>query len=74
MQRETASPSECVRIFGIPHYLIRRAIANGELVPRAVGRKSILFLEDVRAWIRAHPPTKSSRAKYNGECHAQLSS
>lgn len=65
MQREAASPSECVRIFGVPHWIIRRAIANGELVPRTVGRKSLLIFDDVKAWIRSHPPTKSSRRKYN---------
>lgn len=63
MQREAASPRNCATIFSIPHHHIRSAIKAGELVPRAVGRKSILIFDDVKAWIRTHPPTKTSRPK-----------
>jgi hypothetical protein len=45
---------------------IRNAIKAGELVPRAVGRCSILVAADLRDWLRSRPPTKSSKGQSHG--------
>ncbi len=69
MERQAASPHDCAKIFGIPYHQLRAAIAAKELCARAVGRHSVLLLDDVRLWIRSRPPTKSSRRRINEECH-----
>ncbi len=69
MDRQAASPRECAQIFGLPHHLLRAAIAAGELSPRACGRHSLLLLDDVRQWILSKPKTKSSRRIYNEPAH-----
>jgi hypothetical protein len=62
-ERRAASPRECATIYSIPHWRLRLAIKNGELVPRAIGRKSVLLFSKVEDWIEAHAPTKTSRPK-----------
>ena len=60
-----ASPRECARTFSIPHHQIRTAIRDGELVPHARGRRSVILFSDIEAWIRSWPRTKSSLRELN---------
>lgn len=67
MERRAANPRDCASIFGIPLWRLRAAIAAGELVPRAIGRKSFLLFTNIERWIESHPPTKSSRPNRRNE-------
>ena len=73
--REAASPRETAKAFSLPEHHIRRWIREGRVVPRAVGRRSLLLFSEVRDVIAAMPPVKSSRRRLNEQrdaCHAEL--
>jgi excisionase family DNA binding protein len=59
------SPRAAARHFSISDRTLRRWIAEGTVHVYAVGRRSVLFLEDLESVIRAQPAPKSSRARYN---------
>jgi predicted site-specific integrase-resolvase len=62
---KAASPRAAARHFSISDRTLRRWIAEGTVNVYAVGRRSVLFLEDLESVIRSQPAPKSSRSKYN---------
>ena len=70
MQREAASVRQCAQIFGIGPRHLYAAIRDQELSSHAVGRASVLFIADVREWLRAKPQTKSP--SHNGADHEHV--
>lgn len=69
MERQGASPHEAARIFGIRAQHVYDFIATGQLESHACGRKSVVFLDELRALIAARPSPKSPRRTMNGESH-----
>jgi excisionase family DNA binding protein len=72
MDRLAYSPAQAARLLGIDDDHIRRAIADGALVARAIGRRSLIWRDDLKAWFRTRAPTKSSRVRDNEQheaCH-----
>lgn len=69
MQREAASVRQCALIFGINPRHLYAACRSQELCSHAVGRASVLFIADVRAWLRAKPQTKSPTRINDGGSH-----
>jgi hypothetical protein len=55
------SPRETALAFGIPHWRLRRAIKEGELVAHGIARRSVILIDDTKNWIRKQPATKSSK-------------
>jgi hypothetical protein len=55
------SPKAAAAAFRIPHRTLRGAIREGRIVAHTAGRRSILLVSDIEAWIKAQPPTKSPR-------------
>ena len=47
------------QLCGLPQHHVTLAINAGALVPHAVGRRSILLVADLDAWLRGKPRTKS---------------
>lgn len=70
MERMGASPHAAAKIFGIRAQHVYDFIARGELSSHAVGRKSVVFLDELRAVIAAQPRPTSPRRTNSGECHA----
>jgi hypothetical protein len=68
--REAASPRETAKAFSLPEHHIRRWIREGRIVPRAVGRRSLVLFAEVRDVIAAMPPVKSSRRLINEQREA----
>jgi Helix-turn-helix domain len=63
--REAAGVRESAEIFGLAEHRLRRWIAEGRIVPRACGRRSVILFDELRELIRSMPPTKSSRRRVN---------
>lgn len=61
MDRIGASPHEAARICGIRAQHVYTFIASGLLESHAVGRKSVVWIDELRALITAQPPPKSPR-------------
>jgi hypothetical protein len=60
-QQRGASVLAAARAYGIPHHAMRRIIREGYVVPRALGRRSIVIFSELEAYLKTLPPTKSSR-------------
>ncbi len=58
-----ASPRAICALYSIPAYKLRAAIGAGELVPRAMGCRSLLLFSAVERWLESQPPTKSRKRK-----------
>lgn len=68
-----ASVLVAARLYGLPHHAMRRFIREGHIVPRAVGRRSIVILSELEDFLKTLPPTKTSRPSAQTEgvpCHA----
>ena len=44
--------------YGIPHHHMRRLVREGHIVPRALGRRSIVIFSELEAALKQLPPTK----------------
>ena len=44
--------------YGIPHHHMRRLVREGLIVPRALGRRSIVLFSELEAAVKTLPPTK----------------
>lgn len=61
IEQRGASVLGAARLYGLPHHAMRRLIREGYIVPRAVGRRSIVILSELEELLKTLPPTKSSR-------------
>ena len=68
-QQRGASVLAAARAYGIPHHAMRRIIREGYVVPRALGRRSIVIFSELEAYLKTLPPTKSSRPLSQQACH-----
>ena len=67
MERIAVSPAEAARLLGVDKAHLYAAIERGELVAVSIGRKSLIDIQDLRAWLKSRPATKSSRRKQKME-------
>jgi hypothetical protein len=67
-QQRGASVLAAARAYGIPHHRMRAIIREGYVVPRALGRRSIVIFSELEAYLKTLPPTKSSRPLSEGAC------
>jgi hypothetical protein len=44
--------------YGVPHHHMRRLVREGLIVPRALGRRSIVLFSELEAALKQLPPTK----------------
>lgn len=49
------SPTEAADMLG--RLAVRSAIADGLLIPRKVGVRSLIPADELLTWLRSHPPT-----------------
>lgn len=63
LQQRGASVLAAARAYGIPHHRMRAIIREGYVVPRAVGRRSIVIFSELESYLRSLPATKSSRPR-----------
>lgn len=66
MTQRGASPRAAAISYGIGQHHMRRLIAEGRIVPRALGRRSIVIFSELEEALRNLPRTKSSKRE---ECH-----
>lgn len=59
--RRGASPRATAQIYGLGQHHLRRLIAEGKIVPRAIGRRSIIIFSELEKVLAELPRTKSSR-------------
>lgn len=64
-QQRGAPVLAAARAYGIPHHKMRALIKDGHIVPRAVGRRSIVIFSELEAFLLSLPKTRSSRRAYN---------
>lgn len=69
MDRIGASPREAARLFSVRKEFIYDLISTGQLVSHACGRRSVVFIDEVRALIAARPSPKSPTKQTNGVSH-----
>jgi hypothetical protein len=55
--RISCSPVEASRITGLSMRTVKRLIAEGALIPHAVGHRSMILISDIETYIRAQPRT-----------------
>ena len=53
-----ASVLDAARVYGLAHHHMRRLVREGYVVPRAVGRRSIVLFSELEAALKTLPPTK----------------
>ena len=53
-----ASVLDAANHYGIPHHHMRRLVREGLVVPRALGRRSIVIFSELEAALKTLPPTK----------------
>ncbi len=69
-QQRGAPVLATARIYGLPHHAIRRIIREGHVVPRAVGRRSIILFSEMDDYLKSLPKTKSpARVRNEEACH-----
>jgi hypothetical protein len=56
-----ASPREIARIFSVSPTRVYEAIRGGYVESHALGRKSLVMIDDFENYIRSLPPTRSSK-------------
>lgn len=70
MTQRGASPRDAAMAYGIGQHHMRRLIREGAVVPRAIGRRSIVLFSEVEAYLLTLPRTRSSKPSQQGaECH-----
>jgi hypothetical protein len=67
-ERQGASPREVARIFSVRPQFIYDLIASGRLASHACSRRSVVFIDEVRALIAERPSPKSP-TRTNGASH-----
>lgn len=60
-----ASPRATAQIYGLGQHHLRRLIAEGRIVPHAIGRRSIIIFSELEQALRSLPKTKSPRRATN---------
>lgn len=60
-QRIAAPPKKCARLLGINADYLYAAIERGEITTHAIGRKSLIWIDDLRSWLKQKPKPKTSR-------------
>lgn len=53
-----ASVLSAAAAYGVPHHHMRRLVKEGLVVPRALGRRSIVLFSELEAALKTLPPTK----------------
>jgi hypothetical protein len=61
MTQRGASPRAAAAAYGLGQHHMRRLIREGAVVPRAIGRRSIVLFSELEAALRNLPRTKSSK-------------
>jgi hypothetical protein len=62
-----ASVLVAARAYGLPHHAMRRIVKESHVIPRAVGRRSIVLFSELETYLKSLPPTKSSRPRTDQE-------
>jgi hypothetical protein len=68
MTQRGASPRAAATAYGIGQHHMRRLIAEGRVVPRALGRRSIVLFSELEGALRQLPRTRSSKRDEEA-CH-----
>jgi hypothetical protein len=69
MERLGASPREAARLFSVRPQFLYDLIATGRLKSHACGRRSVVFLDEVRILIAERPSPKSPTRINDGGSH-----
>ncbi|HMI95490.1 MAG TPA: hypothetical protein VK479_03195 [Micropepsaceae bacterium] len=61
------SPRVAGKLFNVVQWHITQACNRGDIPKYAVGRKVVVFVSDIEAWIRTHQPAPAPKPKSKPE-------
>lgn len=55
LERIGLSPDEAAKVAGIGRTLLKREIRDKKLIARKVGRRTVITVDDLSAWLKSLP-------------------